>query len=106
MLSVLRSSVAISVLALGFGLASPAFAQSAAETAVRMGQLEEEMRQLTGQVEELSNQVRQLKAQLAANSGAPPQPAVGQAPLKLKKLSTTTQPAQPMQAPAATPAPV
>lgn len=98
MLSVLRGSVAVSVLALGFGFATPAFAQSAAEVSVRMGQLEEEMRQLTGQVEELSNQVRQLKSQLAAaNGGAPAgQPVPAQPVLKLKKLSTAPQ-AQPLQ---------
>jgi tol-pal system protein YbgF len=95
MLSVLRSSVAVSVLVLGMGFASPAFAQSAAEVSVRMGQLEEQMRQLTGQVEQLSNQVRLLKAQLAAANPAPSsyQTADGQAPLKLKKVSVQQVPA-------------
>jgi tol-pal system protein YbgF len=48
------------------GLISPAMAQSASEVAVRMQQLEEQVRQLTGQVQELSFEVKQLRAQSVA----------------------------------------
>lgn len=102
MLSVLRRSVAASVMLVAACAVSPAMAQTAGDTAVRMGQLEDEVRQLTGQVEDLSNQVRQLKAQIAANAGGGT--AVPAAPLKLKKLSSQ-QPApaapQPQPSPAA-----
>ena len=97
MRSVLRSSVAAAAVIV-VGLAGPAMAQSAAETSVRMGQLEDEMRQLTGQVEDLTNQVRQLKTQLAVNAGGAAAPAAPGAP-KLKKQSAIQQPA-PALAPA------
>lgn len=79
MLKFMKSSVAAAAL-MGVGLVSPAMAQSASEMAVRMQQLEEQVRQLTGQVQELSFQVKQLRGQGAAapqQSGAlqPARPA-------------------------------
>ncbi len=50
---------------------TPAMAQDAAEMAVRMQQLEEQVRQLSGQVEELSFEVKQLRGQtVPLKSGA------------------------------------
>ncbi len=62
MLKILKPSVAIAAL-LGLTSLSPALAQDAAEMAVRMQQLEEQVRNLSGQVEELSFEVKQLKGQ-------------------------------------------
>ncbi len=62
MLNVVKSSVAFAAL-IGVGLISPAAAQSASEMAVRVQQLEEQVRQLIGQVEELSFEVKQLRSQ-------------------------------------------
>lgn len=73
MLNYVKSSVAAAaLLGLSLGLVSPAMAQSASEIAVRMQQLEEQVRQLTGKVEELSFEVNQLRAHGAApeQSGA------------------------------------
>lgn len=70
MLKFMKTTVAALAL-LGVGLISPAVAQSASEIAVRMQQLEEQVRLLTGQVQELSFEVRQLRAQ--AGHGAAPQ---------------------------------
>ncbi len=70
MLRYMKMSVAVLAL-IGAGLVSPAMAQSASEMAVRMQQLEEQVRLLTGQVQELSFEVKQLRAQ--AGSGAAPQ---------------------------------
>jgi tol-pal system protein YbgF len=67
MLRIVKSSVAAATL-IGIGLVTPAMAQSAAETAVRMQQLEEQLRQLTGQVEQLSFEVKQLQAQAGATA--------------------------------------
>jgi tol-pal system protein YbgF len=53
----------------GLGLVSPVFAQSASDMAVRMQQLEDQVRRLTGEVQELSFEVKQLRAQ----AGAAPQ---------------------------------
>ena len=71
MLRLVKTSVAASAL-IGVGLLSPAMAQSASEMAVRMQQLEEQVRRLTGQVEELSFEVRQLRAQ-GGSTGVPQQ---------------------------------
>jgi len=65
MLRFVKMSVAASAL-IGVGLISPAMAQSASEMAVRMQQLEEQVRLLTGQVQELSFEVKQLRAQPGA----------------------------------------
>ena len=82
MLNYVKSSVAaFALLGLGLGLVSPAMAQSASEIAVRMQQLEEQVRQLTGQVEELSFEVKQLRAQGAA-------PEQGGAVQQLKPAAT------------------
>ena len=69
MLKIVKSSVAVAAL-IGAGLFSPAMAQDAAEMAVRMQQLEEQVRQLMGQVEELSYEVKQLRAQPGQKAGA------------------------------------
>lgn len=98
MRSVLRCSVAAAVLTMAAFMA-PAMAQSASDNAVRMSQLEDQMRQLTGEVEALTNQVRQLKAQMASNAGSAA-PVQQQAPLKLKKLSAVA-PSAPAAAPMA-----
>ena len=71
MLRYVKTSVAVAAL-LGAGLLTPAMAQSASEIAVRMQQLEEQVRQLTGQVQELSFEVKQLRAQGGA-AAAPQQ---------------------------------
>jgi tol-pal system protein YbgF len=70
MLRFVKMSVAASAL-IGVGLISPAMAQSASEMAVRMQQLEDQVRRLTGQVQELSFEVKQLRAQ--PGSAAVPQ---------------------------------
>ncbi len=59
---------------------TPAMAQSASEMAVRMQQLEEQVRLLTGQVQELSFQVNQMRAQ----SGSPAAPQQSGAVQQLK----------------------
>ncbi|WP_373506206.1 tol-pal system protein YbgF [Aestuariivirga sp.] len=69
MLKIVKSSVAVAAL-IGAGLFSPAMAQDAAEMAVRMQQLEEQVRQLMGQVEELSYEVKQLRSQPGQKAGA------------------------------------
>jgi tol-pal system protein YbgF len=75
MLVHVRSTVTAALL-LGGAVFSPAFAQSASDMAVRMGQIEEQMRMLMGQVEELTFQVQQLQGQLAQSgkTGAAPLP--------------------------------
>ena len=78
-------------LLLGGAVFSPVFAQSASDMAVRMGQVEEQMRMLMGQVEELTYQVQQLQVQLA-NGGK-----TGQAPLLKKDRQQAA--AQPQPAP-------
>lgn len=70
MLKFLKMSATVMVL-IGAGLLSPAFAQSASDMALRMQQLEEQVRLLTGQVQELSFEVKQLRAQ--AGGGAVPE---------------------------------
>ena len=55
---------------LAVGLMSPVAAQSASEIAVRMQQLEDQVRRLTGQVEELTFEVKQLRAQAGAGAAA------------------------------------
>ncbi len=62
MLKYLRTSLLAATMLTG-GIASPALAQSASELAVRVSQMEEQMRQLVGQVEELTFQVKQLADQ-------------------------------------------
>ncbi|MFL5260473.1 MAG: tol-pal system protein YbgF [Hyphomicrobiales bacterium] len=52
--------------------AGPVWAQSDAEMAVRLSQMEEQMRQLRGQVEQLNYQVEQLQTQLAASRNTVP----------------------------------
>ena len=65
MLKIVKSSVAIAAL-LGWSLLTPAMAQDASEMAVRMQQLEQQVRLLMGQVEELSFEVKQIKGQSTA----------------------------------------
>jgi tol-pal system protein YbgF len=89
MLKYLRSSVAVALVAGGM-LVTPAQAQSASEIAVRMSQLEDEVRQLTGQVEQLTYEVKQLRNQAgaAAKSGA----ADSLQPQPKSKLATAGEP--------------
>jgi len=67
-----------------------ASAQSDADTAVRLSQMEEQMRQLRGQVEQLNYQVEQLHAQVAAGKTTG---AVETQQLKKKKQAS----AQPLE---------
>lgn len=67
MLKFVKLSVAALAL-IGVGLISPVSAQTASEMAVRMLQLEEQVRLLTGQVQELSFEVKQLRAQAGAGA--------------------------------------
>src|SRR5690242_19929329 len=72
-------------------------AQSGAELAVRMSQMEEQMRHLMGEVEQLDYQVQQLQSQLQAqrsNTGS----LETQPPLAKKKLAAQAQPQQAVQA--------
>jgi tol-pal system protein YbgF len=73
-------------LLVGGAVFSPAFAQSTPDMAVRMGQVEEQMRMLMGQVEELTFQVKQLQGQLArpGKTGAAP-------PLKKNRQQAAAQ---------------
>ena len=93
MLKLLTMSVAALVL-LGAGLFSPAIAQSASEMAVRMQQLEEQVRLLTGQVQELSFEVKQLRAQAGAGA-APQQSGALQQPPKAMQQPATRVAGQP-----------
>lgn len=77
----LKSTVAAA--ALGLWLAPAALAQDASEVAVRVQQLEEQVRLLSGQVEELTYEVKQLRAG-GQKSGGLEQPA---APMKKKQAS-------------------
>jgi len=92
MLKYVKSSVAVAAL-LGACFMSPAMAQSASEVAVRMQQLEEQVRRLTGQVEELSFQVKQLSAQGAA----PQQSGAAQPVTPPATIAAVPQPAEPPQ---------
>ena len=58
----LKSTVAAAAL-MSAALLSPALAQTASEMAVRMSQLEEQVRTLMGEVEQLNFEVKQLRAQ-------------------------------------------
>ncbi len=74
-------------------MGAPAMAQSASELAVRVSQMEEQMRQLVGQVEELTFQVKQLKgmrgeSDTGATDSIPQQPAT-----EAKKLAVPNAPA-------------
>jgi tol-pal system protein YbgF len=89
MLNIVKSSVAFASL-VGIGLMTPAMAQTASEMAVRMQQLEEQVRNLSGQVEELSFEVKKLKPQDgSAQSGALEQQAIPEAtqPTQQKRLA-------------------
>ncbi|MBM3519828.1 MAG: tol-pal system protein YbgF [Alphaproteobacteria bacterium] len=71
MLKSLRNSVALAGLAGCLWLTAPALAQSDSELAVRMSQVEDQLRQLMGQVEQLTYELRQLKAAAGqTNTGA------------------------------------
>jgi tol-pal system protein YbgF len=89
MLKIVKS-VAFAAL-LGVGAMSPAMAQSASEMAVRMQQLEEQVRLLMGQVEELSFEVKQLKGQGGqSRSGAVQQTIPGSEPTQQKRLAAAS----------------
>lgn len=96
MLKFVKSSAAAAAL-LAFTFLSPAMAQDAAEMAVRMQQLEEQVRTLMGQVEELSFEVKQLKGQSArTTSGAIEQQEVAPAkPTQQKRLAAASAAALP-----------
>lgn len=95
----LKSTAAAAVL-LAIGTVTPALAQSASEMAVRMQQLEEQVRQLTGQVQELSFEVKQLRGQqsgaaAAAQQSGALQPSLVQpksqaAPTQAKRLAAAS----------------
>ncbi len=95
----LKSTAAAAVL-LAIGTISPAAAQSASEMAVRMQQLEEQVRHLTGQVQELSFEVKQLRGQqsganaaLKQSGAAQPslvQPKAQAAPTQAKRLAAAS----------------
>ncbi|MCA3556610.1 tol-pal system protein YbgF [Aestuariivirga sp.] len=94
MLKFVKSFVAVAAL-VGLGLVSPAMAQSASEMAVRMQQLEEQVRQLTGRVQELSFEVNQLRV---AGAAAPRQNGAGLALKPAASLAAAApQPAPPPQ---------
>jgi len=95
MSSFLKSTVAAMALT-GLGLMTPAMAQSASEMAVRMSQLEEQVRALMGEVEQLNYQVKQLKAQAGLQqSGAAEEmaPAMPQPSRKLAAAAVAPAPA-------------
>ena len=75
MFKYLKSTVA-AVALVGLGLMSPAMAQSASEMAVRMSQLEEQVRGLMGQIEELNFEVKQLRGQATKSGGLDVAPQV------------------------------
>lgn len=76
---------------LGVGAMSPAMAQSASEMAVRMQQLEEQVRLLMGQVEELSFEVKQIKGQGGLQkSGDVQQKIPGSEPSQQKRLAAAS----------------
>lgn len=89
MLKIVKS-VAFAAL-LGVGAMSPAMAQSASEMAVRMQQLEEQVRLLMGQVEELSFEVKQMKSQSGLQkSGASQLKIPGSEPTQQKRLAAAS----------------
>jgi tol-pal system protein YbgF len=92
MFKYLRSSVAVALVAGGM-LVTPAQAQSAAEIAVRMSQLEDEIRQLTGQVEQLTYEVKQLRNQAGATKSGAAESLQAVPKTKLAATDTTEQPA-------------
>ncbi len=67
MLKYLKSTVAVAAV-LGTVMLTPAQAQSAAELALRMSQLEEQVRALTGQVEQLTFEIKRIKSAKAPGS--------------------------------------
>ncbi|MBC8037759.1 MAG: tol-pal system protein YbgF [Rhizobiales bacterium] len=91
MLKYLRYSIVLAMI-LG-GLAAPAMAQSASELAVRVTQMEDQMRQLVGQVEELTFQVKQLKGLRGESDTGAIDSVPQQEPAKTKQLATQNAPA-------------
>ncbi len=92
MLKYLRNLVAVAALLVG-GLISPAMAQSDSEVAVRVTQIEDQMRQLIGQVEQLTFEIKQLKSQIGkSDTGALEQ--TQQPAAKAKKLAAQVAPAE------------
>src|SRR5438067_4039848 len=79
MKSIMKSTIPAAVMLIAAaGCLSSARAQSAGELAVRVTEMEEQMRHLMGEVEQLNYQVQQLQSQLASqrsNTGSlDPQP--------------------------------
>jgi tol-pal system protein YbgF len=91
MLKFLKMSAAALAL-IGAGFVSPAFAQSASEIAVRMQQLEEQVRMLTGQVQELSFEVKQLRAQTGGAAAPQQSGALQQKPMQAPATNVAAQP--------------
>ena len=91
MLKCLRSSVAVAVL-VGVSLGTPAMAQSASELAVRMSQMENQMRSLVGEVEQLTFEIKQLKAK-TGNTDTGAMDSAPVLPAEPKKLAAQEIPA-------------
>ncbi len=81
----LKSTVAAA--ALGLWLAPVSLAQDASEMAVRVQQLEEQVRLLSGQVEELTYEVKQLRSGAGQKAGELQPPA---APTRKKQMAAVT----------------
>lgn len=96
MLKYLKSTVAVAAIA-GAVLLTPAQAQDASELALRMSQIEEQIRQLTGQVEQLTFEIKRIKS-AKADAPASVEEAV---PFKKKMASASndiieSQPLEPL----------
>jgi tol-pal system protein YbgF len=102
-----RIGCSLAALCLAGGLAlTPAQAQSASEMALRMQQLEDQVRLLMGQVEELTFEVKQLKKQVAGAKAGAADPAetmsakpkaIAEAPAAPQEAEIASQPLQPLQ---------
>lgn len=96
MLKYLKSTVAAAAI-VGAVLVTPAQAQDASELALRMSQIEEQVRQLTGQVEQLTFELKRIKS-AKADAPASEEQAV---PFKKKLASASSdiiesQPLEPL----------
>src|SRR5215208_2059443 len=108
--SMLRRISLLMMFCLGTG--APALAQDAADTIVRLGRLENQMRQLSGQIEQLQFENRQLKEQVRkfqedveyrfqdGRAAVPRQAAPSATPSQVPSAAT---PVRPPQAPATMP---
>ena len=101
----LKSTVAAAAL-LSAALLSPAMAQSASEMAVRMSQLEDQVRTLMGEVEQLSYEMKQLRAQDGKSKSGRLEPALQMPQPKTKMATAALAPAGVAEVPAAPDAPI